>query len=196
MRRLLTVSKVLATPRRRALLAALAAIALAATACVQQNTTYPVEIFKEMHYAQFHHQQEPPRQDPVADNVTFLPAGGPDGVLNVPERRERPYDAARAAELYRVNCSVCHGVNGEGNGPAAPHITSTESFYASQNNGTTYPAPPNLLQSRERLTEDTAFQIVNNGINVMPRFGGLMPEEDIWDVVRYIFDTSSGLGTR
>jgi mono/diheme cytochrome c family protein len=147
-----------------------------------------------MHYAQFQRSQEPPRILPPAQSVAFSSAGGPGEVLDVPAVRERPYDPEVAGELFRVNCSVCHGVNGDGTGPAARHIASPGSYF-STTNGSAYAAPPNLLESRTRLTPDSAYSIVSNGILVMPRFGKLMSEEDIRDVVAYVFDTENGLGT-
>jgi mono/diheme cytochrome c family protein len=166
-----------------------------ASACaVQESNTYPVETFSEMHYSQSFKMQEPPRLAPLADSVVFASAGGPGEVLNVPDKREREYDPAVASNLYRVNCSVCHGVSGLGDGNAVRHITSANSFYATTQ-GTPYGAPPNLVDSAAtRLTErDTMVGFVTSGAVVMPPFGKLLPEEDIRDIVNYIFDKETGL---
>jgi mono/diheme cytochrome c family protein len=90
---------------------------------VQESSEYPVEIFSEMHYSQASRAQEPPRLQPPASSVVFDGTGGPDTTLDVPATQRTAYDQPRAAELYRVNCSVCHGANGLGNGPAEPHLT-------------------------------------------------------------------------
>lgn len=182
------------TRRRIALLGIAAAAGLFASACaVQKSNEYPVELFSEMHYAQSYRYQEPPRLDPVDGAVVFDTAGGPDSVLDVPATQQTPYDHDRAEHLFMVNCSVCHGVSGVGNGPAAAHLTSDKSFYATQN-GAPYHPPANLQEARQTLNEDAVFAIINNGIVVMPRFGELMSEEEIWQVVSYIFDTQNGLG--
>ena len=168
---------------------------ITASACaVQESNTYPVETFSEMHYSQSFRMQEPPRLAPLADSVAFVSAGDASQVLNVPDKRERDYDPAVASNLYRVNCSVCHGVSGLGDGNAARHITSANSFYATTQ-GTPYGAPPNLVDSAAtRLTErDTMVGFITSGAVVMPPFGKLLPEEDIRDIVNYIFDKETGL---
>lgn len=175
-------------------LLSLAAVSLSACA-VQETNTYPVEIFSEMHYSQAFRSQEPPRLAPPAESVVFASAGGSDRVLNVPDKQERPYDPAVAGNLFRVNCSMCHGELGLGDGVVVRHLTSTASFYATTNNGTVYGAPPNLvLSAASRLTaRDTMVAFVTGGGRVMPQFGKLLSEEDIRDIVNYIFDDETGL---
>ena len=76
---------------------------------------------------------------PNSESVPFGGLGGPDGVLEgdmilkeivpgslaeygeltVPERVKQSYDASHAAELFRVNCSVCHGLEMRGDSPIA-----------------------------------------------------------------------------
>ena len=168
---------------------------LATSACaVQESNTYPVETFSEMHYSQSFRAQEPPRLAPPADSVAFKTAGDASNTLNVPDKQERAYDPAVAGNLYRVNCSVCHGDSGLGDGKAARHITSGQSFYATTQ-GTAYAAPPNLVESAAtRLTDrDVMVGFVTSGAVVMPSFGKLLPEEDIRDIVNYIFDDTTGL---
>ena len=166
------------------------------SACaVQESNTYPVELFSEMHYSQAHKAQEPPRLAPLADSVVFVSTGHPDSVSRVPDKRSRIYDPVIAGNLYKVNCSVCHGIIGLGDGKAVRHITSNSSFYAT-NEGAPYKSPPNLVESAaNRLNErEIMFRFVSgwNG-PVMPKFGKLLAEEDIRDIVNYIFDDSTGL---
>ena len=185
-----------AKTRLVAWLAGAALAVLAAGACVQQSNTYPIEIFKEMHYSQAHRSQEPPRQAPVRRAVAFIPAGGPAAMLDVPAQKTRPYDPAVARELYRVNCTVCHGVSGTGDGPAVQYITATNSFYASQSGGMPYAPPPNLIELRSDRTPEAWFTVLNSGVNVMPRFGALLTEEEMRDLVEYMFDEQTGLGSQ
>lgn len=169
--------------------------AFSASACaVQKSNTYPVETFSEMHFSQAFKSQEPPRLAPPADSVVFASAGAPERTLAVPDKQERPYDVAVASELYRINCSVCHGDTGHGDGKAVRHLTSTASFWVVEN-GSPYLAPPDLVVSAAtRLTaRDTMVGFVNGGGLVMPAFGKLLSEEDIRDIVNYIFDTTTGL---
>ena len=82
----------------------------------------------------------------------------------------------------------------DGEGNAKRHLISSSSCYATTG-GNPYAAPPNLVDSaRERLTErDMMVGFVTSGAVVMPSFGKLLPEEDIRDIVNYIFDDQTGL---
>ncbi len=186
--------------RRTVFVGILGLFALVAAACsVQETNAYPVDIFTEMHYNQSNRNQEPPRLQPPAESVAFESVGGPEVAYNVPEFRRRPYDPVVAGELYAINCAVCHGVNGEGNGPAAAHLTSDQSYWATaseQNPArTTYAEPANLLATRGARTEDIWFVTLQNGVQVMPAFGKQLSEEEIWDIIAYLFDEQTGLGT-
>ncbi len=168
-------------------------VAVSAAACaVQESNTYPVEIFSEMHYSQSTRMQEPPRLAPVADAVPFVEIGTED-VLEVPEFRERPYDAARARELYRINCATCHGMSGTGDGPAAQHITATHSYWA-QTNDSPYVGPADLIEKRATYDQEAMINLITNGVIVMPRFGNLLAEEDIREIATYIYDQNNGVG--
>jgi mono/diheme cytochrome c family protein len=174
-------------------LLAVAVVAVSAAACaVQESNTYPIEIFSEMHYSQSTRMQEPPRLAPVADAVPFQQIGT-EQVLTVPERLERPYDAARARELYRINCSTCHGMSGTGDGPAAQHITATDSYWA-QTNDSPYVGPADLFEKRATYDQEAMINLVSNGIVVMPRFRNLLAEEDIREIVAYVYDQNTGVG--
>ena len=189
-------------PRRRIraawLLLAIAILGMALTGCFPKRTTYPIETFTEMHYTQSYRAQEAPRLDAVKGAQVFaqLPT---ENTLNVPDKLERPYAPARAAELYRVNCAVCHGTGGRGDGAIAPYLTASDSYYAQPPNEPSrdpYPDPPSLIDSRGRLNEDGMFDILSIGINVMPKFELLLSEEDRREIVAYIFDEANGLGAR
>lgn len=185
----------LALRRRAALVGLVGLLAMVSAACaVQEGNTYPVELFTEMHYSQANRSQEPPRLQPPAQSVAYDPAGGPEVPLAVPESQRRAYNSAVAGELYAINCAVCHGLSGQGDGPAAAHLTSNQSYWATTT-GSTYAEPANLVSLRGERTEDIWFTIVSNGISVMPAFGKQLSEEDIWDIVTYLFDQQTGLGT-
>lgn len=174
-------------------LVAVVVVAISAVGCaVQESNTYPIEIFSEMHYSQSTRMQEPPRLAPAADAVPFQEIGT-EQVLTVPARAERPYDAGRARELYRINCATCHGTSGNGDGPAAQHITSTNSFWA-QTNDSPYVGPADLIEKRATYDQEAMFNLVSNGIVVMPRFRNLLPEEDIREIVAYVYDQNTGIG--
>ncbi len=174
-------------------LTALIVAVFSASACaVQESNTYPIEIFSEMHYSQSTRMQEPPRLAPAEDAVPYVSLAT-DAVLEVPEKRERAYNSARAKELYRVNCSVCHGPSGTGDGPASPHITATNSYWATTNDSP-YIGPADLIEKRATYDQDAMVNLVTNGVVVMPRFGNLLPEEDIREIVAFIYDQNTGIG--
>ena len=166
---------------------------VSATACaVQESNTYPIEVFSEMHYSQSTRMQEPPRLAPAEDAIPFVEVGT-EQILSVPEKLERPYDPERARELYRINCLTCHGIAGTGDGPAAQHITANHSYWATTNDSP-YVGPADLIEKRATYDQDAMVNLVTNGILVMPRFGNLLPEEDIREIVAYIYDQNTGIG--
>ena len=189
------IGQIVSRSTKRALLplSAMIIAVIGTTACaVQESNTYPIEIFSEMHYSQSTRMQEPPRLAPAEDAVPFRQIGTEE-VLVVPERAERPYDAGRARELYRVNCSTCHGMSGVGDGPATPYIVATDSYWATTSDAP-YVGPANLIEKRETYDQDAMFNLVNNGVVVMPRFKNLLPEEEIREIVAYIYDQNTGVG--
>ncbi len=173
------------------LIAAIAVLGIAAAGCFPKTGTYPIEIFTEMHYSQAFRSQEPPRLDAVRGAEVFVGLGAEE-TLVLTLTQEREYVPAVASDLYAVNCAVCHGAGGRGDGPVAIFLTTPELT----KDGVAYGAPSDLHKSRERLAKDVFFGIVSSGINVMPRFELLLSEEDRWDIVNYVFDTETGLGSQ
>lgn len=89
-------------------------------------------------------------------------------------------------ELYAINCAVCHGAEGDGNGPAAPLI-----FLANDQ-----PLPADLRETTHlspidgqpaELTDGEYYYVIANGYGeVMPPFGKLLTPEEIWAIVDHI----------
>ncbi len=183
--------------RRTFALGLIGLFALVSAACsVQKDNTYPIDLFTEMHYSQSNRMQEPPRLQVPAETVAYEPVGSPEMELDVPEFKQRAYDAAIAAQLYSVNCSVCHGVRGEGNGIIVAHLQNPQSYHSTQLGGT--PAlPPNLKDSRDAVGDAGLASAIRNGgfqpNSVMPQFDKLLSEEEIWDIVAFIQDRETGL---
>ena len=97
--------------RPRALLvAALALLALASAACA--NGSYPVDLFYEMHYHQSFGYSEPPRLSPPvgAIPITGVEAPGSENPIAGQSIQE-------GSALFAVNCVMCHGPLGKGDGP-------------------------------------------------------------------------------
>jgi mono/diheme cytochrome c family protein len=166
-----------------------------------ETGSHAVIIFSEMHYAPSYKVQEGPRLLPPEGSIAI---GGPDttspvpveltytaeeyAALTEPEAFAASYDADEGAELYRVNCAVCHGTGMRGDGPVAAKLTSGA-------------PPPDLIAgaaaggSEGQLfawitygsrTGFTLAMIDQPNPTVMPVFRSLMTEEDRWHLVQYI----------
>jgi mono/diheme cytochrome c family protein len=161
---------------RRALLAA--AAALAVSAC--NPGAYPVDPMNEMHYSPAQRRLEPGRLAPPSDAVPVT-GSSPDygfdeaGALQNPIVRD-PQNLQRAAEIYRVNCAMCHGLDGHGTGPLVDYFKGTGSI-----------PPVDLASERVRSrTDGQLYWLVGHGIGNMPAFRQLLPESDLWLTVHFI----------
>ncbi len=73
-------------------------------------------------------------------------------------------------KYYQINCTVCHGATGAGNGPALNYGI----------------AAPSLITDRAKgLSDGYYFGIMRNGRGSMPNYNRI-EELDRWDVVNYI----------
>ena len=116
----------------------------------------------------------PPRSVPI-QGIAYVPgAGSPDDPI--------PADQAsldRGKTLYDLNCSLCHGSQGKGDGPVAAELIRK---------------PPDLTSDRIRAYSDgDTFLIITNGVNPGAGVKGGMPalRENLsvgerWDVVNYM----------
>jgi mono/diheme cytochrome c family protein len=97
--------------------------------------------------------------------------------MRIPARNPE-ITTAKGRELYNVQCSLCHGNNGNGDGP----------FGITQ-----YPPASNLHEERVRTKSNgQLFWIIAHGINLtgMPawgqKYGGGMTDNEIWSLVKFI----------
>ena len=193
--------------------------------------SHKVMVFSEMHYQRSYRVQDLPRVLPPSASVVFVPMGGPDGVtqgdmirqellydsldehrgLQVPDRVVRTYDASRAAELFRVNCVMCHGASMKGDGPIATLMTElpVEAVVEKRDPRLTRvpfpkklgPAPANLnLPITQDSLEGEIFAYITWGgrqgsasvfrgresRSPMPPFLWLLSEDDRWALVQYV----------
>src|SRR5690349_24526332 len=79
-------------------------------------TTYPADIFPEMHYQPSDRRLQPPREAPPADAV---PVSGSTPRLSFADATSlanpvanTPDAIQHAQALARINCSACHGISG------------------------------------------------------------------------------------
>ncbi|GMR10815.1 MAG: hypothetical protein BMS9Abin28_1639 [Anaerolineae bacterium] len=81
---------------------------------------------------------------------------------------------AAGAELYATYCAICHGVTGEGDGPAASGLEK---------------APANLHASHvQENTDGALFYIISNGRpdTPMPAWDNVLDEDQRWHVVNFL----------
>ena len=87
----------------------------------------------------------------------------------------------RGAELYKTNCSSCHGETGLGEGPAAANLDP--------------PASP-IAHTSRMLSDDYLFWRISEGgagfETSMPAWKDILDEQAIWDLVNYTRLLGSG----
>ncbi len=93
-------------------------------------------------------------------------------VVNPVEASEASISNGKA--LYEKSCATCHGLRGNGLGPAAQSVTT----------------PPRVLaeavheEGEDRISH--MFWRITNGRTDMPPYSLLLSEKDRWDVINYI----------
>ncbi|HKG54459.1 MAG TPA: c-type cytochrome [Anaerolineales bacterium] len=116
-------------------------------------------------------------ENPLPVPERSIPIEGPIVIpgMGAPENPTKADDAsiARGAELYNINCKMCHGQTAQGNGPIA-------AFLANKPANLTSP----VVQSK---SDGSIFLTITNGVaGKMPALNEnfLVPER--WDLVNYV----------
>lgn len=118
-----------------------------------------------------------PMEDPLPVPERSIPIEGPISIPNLgaPENPvpADPVSVGRGAELFHINCVMCHGLTGEGNGPIAAAIVNK---------------PANLTSDVTQSKSDGAlFLTITNGVaGRMPALNENFFVRDRWDLVNYI----------
>ncbi len=170
-----------------------AALLLLASGCLAKSGNYaPIDWAAEMHYTQTYRPQEPPRLDSPPGAVPYKFAGDERTLTREPFVDPQDYtdlvnpragEAAagtpghtEAAELYRWNCSHCHGMEGAGDGRVNDFLTAYSYV----------PVPDLSDEATVEKTDGDIYGILKDGVLVMPAFGNLLPPEDRWLLVDYV----------
>ena len=128
------------------------AVGIFAIGCSQG--TYPLDIFYEMHYQQTFKSQEPPRLSGVDTAVAWFPS---------PVNTSFGNDGGH---LYQVNCSMCHGQSGKGDGPVLQKIINDYGY--------TPVLSPDLTSEQVMTMGPAGIEgFMRGGVNVMPNFSKL-----------------------
>ena len=129
--------------------------------------SYPLDIFYEQHYQQSYRSYEPPRLSGVSDAVAFFPPA-PSTVTNT------------GADLYKVNCQMCHGSDAKGTGPVLALITDTYGY--------TPMVPTDITNRPIALIEMQLGRTVRpfGETSVMPPFGKLLNADERSLIAQYV----------
>ena len=109
------------------------------------------------------------------EGAAYIPGlGAPDNPIEADE-----VSIERGRVLFSVNCTQCHGMTGEGNGPIAPFLVNKK--------------PANLTsQVTQDKSDGTLFLTISSGVpGAMPALNENLSVRDRWDVVNYLRTLSS-----
>jgi mono/diheme cytochrome c family protein len=118
-----------------------------------------------------------PMEDPLPVPDRSIPIEGPISVPNMgaPANPVTADDVSvsRGRELFMINCQMCHGPTGEGNGPIAAAIVNKPANLTSQ-----------VTQSK---SDGALFLTITNGVQgKMPPMNENFMVRDRWDLVNFI----------
>ena len=151
--------------RKRWFFGAAMLFGLVLVACSQG--TYPVDIFYEQHYQQTFRSHEPPRLLGVADAVAFYPPTA-SNVTNT------------GADLFKVNCQMCHGADAKGTGPVLTRMRDSYGYEAIVDPDITS-RPISLIEARLASTTRPL-----GPTSVMPPFGKLLSADERAAIAQYV----------
>ena len=110
----------------------------------------------------------PEHSIPVEGAIIIPGMGAPENPVEADEA-----SLTRGAELYVINCRMCHGPTGGGNGPIAPFLETKPAIL-----------PSDLVQSK---SDGSIFLTISNGIvGRMPPLNENLTVPERWDVVNYV----------
>ena len=105
-----------------------------------------------------------------------------------------PESLANGQQLYVQNCAACHGENGAGDGVFADDLAETGEASMQSMSGATsmvMQAPVDFTDPKRMLGASPALlqgKILRGGMGTgMPMWGSIFTEEQIWNLVAYIY---------
>ena len=140
--------------------------------CAQGS--YPLDVFYEMHYQKSFKAHEPPRLSVPETAVGWYPA--PAETIPVAHQGQR---------LFDVNCVMCHGVTGQGNGTVLTKMMDTYGY--------TPAITPDLTSQTVRDLDVVGIQgFISGGLVVMPSFSKLLTEDEMRVTAEYVVNCLQG----
>jgi len=88
------------------------------------------------------------------------------------------YDSLIGMEAYKRQCVVCHGAEGQGDGPAAPALT---------------PRPTDLTESElvSEMPDTELLEFLSKGKGAMPGFAKILSKQELSAIVGVLRDLNS-----
>jgi len=117
-------------------------------------------------------------ENPLPVPEQSIPIEGPIAIpgMGAPENPTTADEAslARGKELFTINCQMCHGLTGQGNGTIAPFLINFK--------------PANLTSDVVQSKSDgSIFLTISNGLDGrMPALNENLTVSERWDVVNYV----------
>lgn len=111
----------------------------------------------------------PERSIPIEGPIVIPGLGAPENPTLADEA-----SVARGKELFVINCQMCHGVTGQGNGTIAPFLINFK--------------PANLTSEVVQSKSDgSIFLTISNGLEGrMPALNENLTVSERWDVVNFV----------
>ena len=78
----------------------------------------------------------------------------------------------KGKEIYEKKCALCHGVKGDGNGPASAGLNPKATNFRESHGG--------------KVTDGEFFWKITTGRGSMPSYKKSLTEEETWYVINYI----------
>lgn len=96
-----------------------------------------------------------------------------------------PVALARAGTLYARDCAACHGIDGQGNGPAGLNLPGMTKMDPTMPRGPAdFTDPAHMLAASDALLQG---KLLRGGMGTgMPEFGSLYTDEELWALVAYL----------
>lgn len=120
--------------------------------------------------------QQGPRQSAPAESVSFVqPSSYVEGA-----QAENPVPAdevslSRGSQLYNINCALCHGETGQGDGPITGYWMADMR------------KPANLTEARMAdMSDGSIYVTITQGYGTMPPLRENLNVRERWDVVNYV----------
>jgi len=115
-------------------------------------------------------QQTPTPQKVTPPSYAAIPA---EAAKQANPVKSSPESIARAKKWWTIDCTMCHGKEGDGKGDVAAEMKLKIADFTD----------PNTLKDR---TDGEIFYIIKNGHEQMPPEGDRVKPEENWDLVNYV----------